>query len=219
MIVPRNFALLEELEKAEKGNTDMTVSYGLVQSDDTYLSDWQCTILGAPNSMVEGRIVSLLLHCGKSYPAEIPKVRFQSKLNFPFISGTGELDWKKYPGNMVQWSKNPGRKPDRNIEYLLKDLKATMAKPDYRKLPQPPDGCAHPPPLPTSCLSPLARCRLHHSHPLFATASRLASAPSLLHATATAGAAPPLLLALHSMRTRGILGCTASFGPMHCVLV
>ena len=38
MIVPRNFVLLEELEKTEKGNTDMSTSYGLVQSDDITLS-------------------------------------------------------------------------------------------------------------------------------------------------------------------------------------
>ena len=64
IIVPRNFKLLEELEKAEKGNTDMSVSYGLVQSDDISLSDWQCTILGPINSQLENRIVSLLVtHC------------------------------------------------------------------------------------------------------------------------------------------------------------
>ena len=42
VIVPRNFVLLEELEKTEKGNTDMSTSYGLVQSDDITLSHWQC---------------------------------------------------------------------------------------------------------------------------------------------------------------------------------
>ena len=40
--------LLEELERTEKGLTDMSVSYGLVHSDDITLSEWQCTILGAP---------------------------------------------------------------------------------------------------------------------------------------------------------------------------
>ena len=46
VIIPRNFILLEELEKAEKGNTDMTISYGLIDSYDTSLTDWQCTIIG-----------------------------------------------------------------------------------------------------------------------------------------------------------------------------
>lgn len=47
IVVPRNFVLLEELERTEKGLTDMSVSYGLVMSDDVSLSEWQCTILGA----------------------------------------------------------------------------------------------------------------------------------------------------------------------------
>ena len=46
IVVPRNFVLLEELERTEKGLTDMSVSYGLVMSDDITLSEWQCTILG-----------------------------------------------------------------------------------------------------------------------------------------------------------------------------
>ena len=85
IVVPRNFVLLEELEKAEKGNTDMTVSYGLVNGDDTFLSDWQCTILGPPNSPVENRIISLTLHAGENYPDEMPEVQFQTKVNFPFV--------------------------------------------------------------------------------------------------------------------------------------
>ena len=83
--IPRNFKLLEELEKAEKGNTEMTVSYGLVDSEDMSLSAWQCTILGAPGSSLENRIVSCLVHCSPNYPTAQPDVKFQSKLNFPFI--------------------------------------------------------------------------------------------------------------------------------------
>ena len=56
IIVPRNFVLLTELERAEKGSTDMTVSYGLVDSDDITLTNWQCTILGPPNSAMDNRI-------------------------------------------------------------------------------------------------------------------------------------------------------------------
>ena len=46
VIVPRNFKLLEELEKSEKGLGDMAISFGLVDSGDTFLSDWNGGILG-----------------------------------------------------------------------------------------------------------------------------------------------------------------------------
>lgn len=46
VIVPRNFKLLEELEKSEKGHGDMSVSFGLVDSGDTFLSHWNGGILG-----------------------------------------------------------------------------------------------------------------------------------------------------------------------------
>ena len=85
IIVPRNFVLLTELERAEKGSTDMTVSYGLVDSDDITLTNWQCTILGPPNSAMDNRIISLLVSCGNNYPNEIPTVKFQTKVNYPFV--------------------------------------------------------------------------------------------------------------------------------------
>ena len=46
VIVPRNFKLLEELENSEKGHGDMSISFGLVDSGDTFLSDWNGGILG-----------------------------------------------------------------------------------------------------------------------------------------------------------------------------
>ena len=48
VIVPRNFKLLEELEKSEKGHGDMAISFGLVDTADTFLSDWNGGILGPP---------------------------------------------------------------------------------------------------------------------------------------------------------------------------
>ena len=43
---PRNFKLLEELEHSEKGQGDMSISYGLVDSSDIFMGEWNGGILG-----------------------------------------------------------------------------------------------------------------------------------------------------------------------------
>lgn len=85
IIVPRNFQLLEELEKAEKGQTDMSISMGLSDGSDVYMREWVCTILGPNGSPLENRIISVHLTCADEYPKVPPTCRFLTKINADFV--------------------------------------------------------------------------------------------------------------------------------------
>lgn len=52
VIIPRNFKLLAELEASEKGHGEMSISFGLVDPGDTFLSHWNGGILGPPGVSV-----------------------------------------------------------------------------------------------------------------------------------------------------------------------
>ncbi|KAL7276356.1 E2 ubiquitin-conjugating protein mms2 [Rhizina undulata] len=135
--VPRNFRLLEELEKGEKGLGADGCSYGLVDGDDVMMSNWNATILGPPHSMHENRIYSLKFHCGDSYPDEPPTVHFISRINLPGVDQrTGRVDISKL-NRLTQWSR------DHTMEKILVALREHMAHPSNKKLPQPPEGLTY----------------------------------------------------------------------------
>jgi ubiquitin-conjugating enzyme E2 variant len=132
--VPRNFKLLEELEKGEKGFGPDSCSYGLSDPNDISMTNWNATILGPPNSNHENRIYSLKVKCGENYPDEPPTVKFISKINLPCVDNSnGDVIPKKFK-TLSNWQRSY------SIEILLLDLRKLMADPQNKKLPQPKEG-------------------------------------------------------------------------------
>ncbi|KAI5300630.1 E2 ubiquitin-conjugating protein mms2 [Ascosphaera atra] len=85
--VPRNFRLLEELEKGEKGLGSEACSYGLADGPDNEqtLTNWNGTILGPPHSAHENRIYSVDIECGPQYPDVPPSIQFVSAVVLPGV--------------------------------------------------------------------------------------------------------------------------------------
>ncbi|KAF4595887.1 ubiquitin-conjugating enzyme variant MMS2 [Ophiocordyceps camponoti-floridani] len=137
--VPRNFRLLEELEKGEKGLGAEACSYGLEDPEDLLMSNWNGTILGPPNSVHENRIYSVKMHCGDQYPDQPPTIQFVSQVNLPCVNPrNGVVDPKQLPC-LAQW------KRENTMETVLIELRRYMAAPAHRKLAQPPEGSTYAP--------------------------------------------------------------------------
>ncbi|XP_019163293.1 PREDICTED: ubiquitin-conjugating enzyme E2 variant 1C-like [Ipomoea nil] len=134
VVVPRNFRLLEELERGEKGIGDGSVSYGMDDADDIYMRSWTGTIIGPHNTVHEGRIYQLKLFCDKDYPEKPPSVRFHSRINLTCVNPeTGVVEGKKF-GMLANWQR------ECTMEDILSQLRKEMGAPHNRKLVQPPEG-------------------------------------------------------------------------------
>ncbi|KAF9430058.1 E2 ubiquitin-conjugating protein mms2 [Podila epigama] len=132
--VPRNFKLLEELERGEKGIGDGSCSYGLADTDDIMMSNWNGTILGPGHTVHENRIYSLKIHCGPSYPDIPPTVHFVSRVNLPCVNQTNGLVDASKLSCLSNWKRQYG------METILLDIRREMAASHNRKLPQPQEG-------------------------------------------------------------------------------
>ena len=134
VVVPRNFKLLDELEKNEKGSGDSSISMGLVREDDIFLSDWRGMIIGPPGTRFDGRFYEMLLKAGPNYPLEPPSVKFVSKVNLPNINqNNGEVQ-NNFPA-LAGW------REDMTLESVLIALKESMLS--NRNLSQPADGSTY----------------------------------------------------------------------------
>eukprot|EP00835_Amoeboradix_gromovi_P001016 NODE_39_length_29903_cov_0.529057.p17 type:complete len:133 gc:universal NODE_39_length_29903_cov_0.529057:11269-11667(+) len=129
MSMPRNFRLLEELEKGEKGNNSQ-VSYGLESSDDITLTKWHATIIGAPHTIFENRIYNLSIFCGPKYPEESPTIRFLSKININSVDDKGFVKHK----TLQNW------KREYTMEKVLLDIRSDMSDSKNKKASQPEEG-------------------------------------------------------------------------------
>ncbi|BAF12977.1 ubiquitin-conjugating enzyme E2 variant 1D [Oryza sativa Japonica Group] len=134
VVVPRNFRLLEELERGEKGIGDGTVSYGMDDADDIYMRSWTGTIIGPPNTVHEGRIYQLKLFCDTDYPDRPPTVRFQTRINMSCVNQeTGMVEPSLFP-MLGNWQR------EHTMQDILIGLKKEMSAPQNRRLHQPHDG-------------------------------------------------------------------------------
>lgn len=133
---PRNFKLLEELEKGEKGLSAESISYGLSNQDDITMTHWNGTILGPPHSTHENRIYSLTIVCDEKYPDEPPQVKFVSKINLPCVDDDGTVNVDKFD-TLKSWKRSY------SMETVLLELRKSMASPANKKLSQPPEGSTY----------------------------------------------------------------------------
>lgn len=130
IVVPRNFKLLAELESYEKGTGDMSVSLGLSQPDDIFLTEWNGSIIGPGGGPFDGRFYELLITAGPEYPNKPPTVRFLTKINLASVNQQNGQVGTDFPA-FQQWNRNM------TLESILVALKNSMNIPNNRRLSQP----------------------------------------------------------------------------------
>ncbi|GMM50489.1 E2 ubiquitin-conjugating protein [Starmerella bacillaris] len=130
---PRNFRLLEELEKGEKGLGSDACSIGLANLDDISMTNWTGTILGPPHSAYENRIYALSIEAGPEYPVKPPVMKFLTRVNLPCVDSEGNVIPQELNA-LAKW------KPETTMEAVLLSLRKFMAQPQNRNLSQPSEG-------------------------------------------------------------------------------
>jgi ubiquitin-conjugating enzyme E2 variant len=133
--------LLEELDKFEKGSGDMNISAGLVNPEDIFLTDWNCSILGVDGTAFQERFYELRVTATDQYPDVPPVVKFKSRCNMACVNqSNGVVDLVQVRSGELR----NGWHRDITIEMTLKAVRAEMQSSANKRLPQPPDGQQYP---------------------------------------------------------------------------
>ncbi|KAJ2089710.1 E2 ubiquitin-conjugating protein mms2 [Coemansia sp. S100] len=134
---PRNFRLLDELEKSEKGVSDGSCTYGLENAeDDIYMVNWVASILGPHNTQFQNRIYTVKLTCGMDYPKVPPTVVFETKINLgDVVKADGTVDPKKLE-ILNKWEPTSSH----TLLSVLIGLRQLMGRDPHRKSIQPEEG-------------------------------------------------------------------------------
>ena len=135
VVVPRNFRLLDELEKGQKGECASGCSWGLEKADDITLTHWNGTIFGPPGTAFENRIYSISIMCGDKYPDKCPVVVFNTKINVGCVDSRGNVS--------LQWGPLGAWRREYTIETILEALRREMISAANRKLAQPVEGTSY----------------------------------------------------------------------------
>ncbi|KAJ2060505.1 E2 ubiquitin-conjugating protein mms2 [Coemansia sp. S146] len=137
---PRNFLLLDELERSEKGASDGSCTYGLENpEDDVFMINWVGSILGPPNTHFQNRIYAVKLKCGMDYPKVPPTVVFETKINLVnVVKADGTVD-PKMLDVLNKWDSTSSH----TLLSVLMGLRSLMAKDPHRKAIQPEEGTTY----------------------------------------------------------------------------
>ena len=130
--VLRRFRLMEELEAGEKNKGDPNLSYGLKDADDRTLTTWTGCIIGPMNTNFDNKFYGFEITCGDNYPKSPPNIKFNTKINLPFVKqNDGTINSNLWP-ILKNWTEKT------KLQDILQALKQEMVR--HAKLSQPPEG-------------------------------------------------------------------------------
>ena len=65
---------------------DGNITFGLSTADDTFLTNWNASIVGPQSTPYSGVFYQLKVICGDEYPNTPPFVKFITKINLPCVN-------------------------------------------------------------------------------------------------------------------------------------